>query len=168
MRKEGEERKYPLWWMFTGRAKPCVGIWTGRWKVSLTRRSEENRDNYALVCSPWYFLFSLNRSKSCRVSRPALTGRPGQARPRSSCGRQERTRLRRRPAATALVYVSPCSSTSSSSASGGATYAGVRWLPAAAPSVSTWHFIKVAGTKHSFCRNERHQKSLTFSEADGL
>lgn len=52
------------------------------------------RDYYALVYPEWYFLFLIEPLQVLQaaqwVSRPALTGRPGLAWPRSNCGRQDR------------------------------------------------------------------------------
>lgn len=52
------------------------------------------RDYYALVYPEWYFLFLIEPLQVLQeawwVSRPALTGRPGHAWPRSNCGRQDR------------------------------------------------------------------------------
>lgn len=66
----------------------------GKRKESLKRRSEVERDHYALVFPEWYFLFLIEPLQVLQaawwVSRPALTGRPGHAWPRSNCGRQDR------------------------------------------------------------------------------
>lgn len=66
----------------------------GKRKESLKRRSEVERDDCALVYPEWYFLFLIEPLQVLQaarwVPRPALTGRPGHAWPRSNRGRQDR------------------------------------------------------------------------------
>lgn len=65
----------------------------GRRKESLKRRSEVEGEDSALVCPKRYFLFLIEPLQvlqaALRVSRPALTGRPGHAGPRLHFGRQD-------------------------------------------------------------------------------